>query len=280
MNIIQDPDSRFIAFAFAIMAILAPVSSLAQKVTPQEAMLARVALKYQSLTSLSHKIKGTMKIDVGGATFTAAFKTSTQMARPKQFRSDVEVGFFGTTSKGTAVTDGKSFWDFDPVSNEYSEQTYEDVTKEGDKKADWLMDRAGLDFPLMLFLDASKSPMFKVKPGAEKAIQVKKLPVKVVDGVPVHVLAIPVPSEKGKKPGTATLYVGAKDMLIRRCRLSLMEKDAKGESIGVEFVCFYTEIKPNATMDSATFTFAPPQEAKKVEKIIPAFDRAFNQPGD
>ena len=177
--------------------------AVAQKITPHEALLAKVALKYQSLNSLSHKVKGTMKIDVGGSTFTASFKTDTKMARQKQFRTEAEVEFFGSVSKGTAVTDGNRFWDYDPGPNEYAEQPIDVVKKESPRSSDWLMDRAGLDFPMMFFVDTN--PMLKVKPCAEKAIQVKKLRTQLVDGNPMYLISLPVPSQKGAKPGSATI---------------------------------------------------------------------------
>ena len=142
------------------------------------------------------------------------------------------------------------------------------------------MDRSGMDFPLMLFLDATSNPLFKVKPGAEKAITVKNFPTRVIDGSPTYVVSVPVPADKGGKPGSALLYIGAKDMLIHRCRFNVKSAGGKpAESVNVEFVCFYTDVKPNAPTSADSFTYSPPADAKKVDHVDPPFDRAFNKAG-
>ena len=272
---------RIVVIIIAVLATFNSVNAAAQKISPDEAMLARVALKYQSLSSISHTMTGTMKVNSGGVTFTASFKSDTVMARPKRFRSEAQVELLGAVTTGIAMSDGRSLWDVDPTAASYSELPLDRFLKKGRKSADWLMDRAGMDFPLMLFLDAGAGPLFKVKPGAEKSIQVKNFPVKVIDGIPMHVVSMPVPRDKGGKSGTALLYFDAKDLLIRRCRLTMRDKGGKSAPpMSVEFVCFFTNIRTDAEPSPERFTYLPEPETKKLPQVSPAFERAFGQTGD
>jgi len=250
-----------------------------QKISRDEAMLAKVYLKYRSLNNLSQRLKGSMKVNAGGTAFTATFSADTKMARPSQFRSEVEIDFIGMMTRGLSVTDGKTLWDYDPHAGQYAEQPLAAAMKSGNKDGDWIMDRAGMDFPLMLFMDTTKGKLFNVKPGAEKSVEVKNYPVKVVDGLPMHIVRVPIPAEKGAKPGAAFLYVGVKDMLIRRCRFNMKAPGGKpGQSMNVEFVCFYSRITPDFAPAVDTFTFTPPENAQKLPKLGPAFARAFEGP--
>src|SRR5207237_5259895 len=126
-----------VAVCFAAAPVAA--ASTSQKITPQEGMLARLALKHQSLNSLSHRIKGKMNIKAGAVAFTASFTTRTLMARPRQFRTEAEIEFMGKVTRGVSVSDGKTLWDYDPESGAYSEQPIDTEKKVGKWPA-WIMD--------------------------------------------------------------------------------------------------------------------------------------------
>jgi hypothetical protein len=242
------------------------------------AMLAKTLLKYRGLKTFSQTTKGTMEIQAAGVTITAKYSTKVQMAQPNRFRVETTLSFFGQEARGVAICDGKTVWDFDPEAEEYSAQPLEKLAVKGKRENDWLMDRAGMDFGMMFFFEFAQGKMFDLPRGIENSIEIRDYPTRMVDGLPTYVIPVPIPKESGQK-GSAVIYAGASDLLIRRCRLNLSGvKDKPGdEGLQVSFTVFHSNLKPNAEIDEETFHFSPPEDAKKVNKVDPVFTRAFDK---
>jgi outer membrane lipoprotein-sorting protein len=267
-----------LATLFSLAICVAAGTACAQSPSINMAMLAKTLLKYRSLKTLSQETKGTMEIQASGLTFAARYSTKLQMAQPNRFRVETTISFFGQEAKGISVSDGKTVWDFDPEAKEYSAQPLEKLAVKGKRENDWLMDRAGMDFGMMFFSEMGQGKMFDVPKGIENSIEVKDYPTRMVDGLPTYVIPVPIPKESGQK-GSAVIYAGASDLLIRRCRLNLSGvKDKPGEEgLQVSFTVFHSSLKPNVEIDEETFHFSPPEDAKKVNKVDPVFTRAFDK---
>lgn len=265
-----------------LLAEICAAGSAAPKPAPKsggyrdEAMIARVVLKYRSFKTLSQTVTGTMNIKAQGVDMKADFLYTVQLAQPNKVRVASEVTFMGKKHKGTFVSNGTTAWQWNEDTKEFSEALLGDAAKDKNKYSDWLIDQIGPDLVNIFFLEAAGGDIVNVGKDAEKSIVIKDYPTTQMDGRPTWVIPIKI-SEKGAPPTTATLYADASDSMTRRYRMTVVPPPDKDTPQGttVNMVFFYSKIKPDEEIPDATFTFTPPEGAKKADKVPSAFDRAF-----
>lgn len=264
-----------------ILALMIPVASGAQQTKAQkfrdEAMLAKLLLKYREFKTLTQTVQGKMQVKMDGVAFAADIHSVVQMGQPNRFRFDTKIAFFGKERQGTTYSNGETVWEWDEDGKQYSEQPFSPIAKNEDKFTDWLMSRTNADLTPLLFLQAANSKGLGLPPGASKSIEVRDYPTKQVEGRAMYVIPVPINEADGTK-GMASLYVDPQDMLVYRCRFQIRPpREKKGpKNLTVDYILNFAEISPNAELTDEAFTFTPPEGAKKVKAVKPVFDRAFD----
>lgn len=244
------------------------------------AMLAKVFFKYRGMKALTQNAHGTMTINADGVNVKADISSTLTLAQPNRFRFDSHVNFLGQDRHGSVISDGTTVWDVNEDTKEYAEHALAPLLKDEKKFTDWLMDRAGIDLTAMMFLEAATGEVLGLPAGMDKVIEIPNYPTRMIDGLAMYVLPVVIDKkDSGGDKTDASLYVDAKEMLIRRCRFNIVPKATKGtpKNLKVDIVLFYEQIKPDPDVPEDAFAFTPPADAKKVEKVVPVFSRAFDQ---
>jgi len=262
-----------------------PDSKDEKPLTKETAMLAKVFFKYHGMDALSQKLHGKMTLHMGEVDIKVDFESTLISAQPNQFRIVSKVTFLGEEKHGTVYSDGKSVWDWDEDAKQYSVQPFEPIIKDSDKFTGWVMDRAGVDMTLIFFLQAANYDALKLPKGIEKmnlesAIEIKNYPTQEIDGTKMYLVPVPKDGKKGGKlEGAVTLYVDAKEMLVRRMQMNIKfddDKNSKDKS-SMEMLVTYDAIKSDTKLTDQDFTFTPPADATKVDLVKPVFSRAFDR---
>lgn len=263
----------FVAAAISIGIGATPAS--ADKSLRDEAMAAKLFAVYHDFKTLKQTVSGKMEIDVDGVKITVKITSALTLAQPNRFRIETTAELGDRKQRGVAVSDGKTVWEADPETGEYSEQTFASISANEDKLCDWLSERATADMTPMLFLAAAGAKSLGVDLRVLKTFEVKDYPTQSINGKDLYV----VPLALDKKPGgpKVTLYVTPDDMLVRRCRYAVPPvKDPKtGTTSKAAFVLNYSDIVTDKDVDAAAFTFEPAEGAKKVKRVKTATDRVF-----
>lgn len=262
--------------ALVSAALLAALPAPQKTPTKQqhEAMLAKVIFRAKALPAVSYSVKGTMAINTQGIALTANFSTAVNARKDGAFKVNSTVSFAGQTTRGTAVSNGKTVWDINLDSKEFSEKPSEPASFGGDF-ANWAMDRAGIDLVLLALGDTTGISVKDLL--AARSITVKNYPTEMVNGRRMY--RIPVTSlgkSEGLKGGRAEVLADAATMDIHRLTLNINTNDG-GSPTKVVFTFNYSPLKQMKEADDALFAFVPPEGFTKSEVVNGAFARAFNQ---
>ena len=248
----------------------------ATEITPDQVMLTKMMAKYASHRQLSYQTAGKMIITAKGMLVTITFNTTARLAAPNLCRISSQVGFMGRQFEGVLACNGLKVWEFDPQSLQYSEAM---VLPEGTAKLftnDYFMDRAGMDFALLFYLQVMDKKLFDV-PTGDIGLEVRDFPTQEVDGKAYYVIKIPVPEAK-TQDGYVTVYLDPQDLLIRRSHMKISTPSGnEGEPpLEVDFTVDYANIQSEPA-NPADFEYAPPLGAAQVEALPPVFKRAFKK---
>jgi len=258
------------------MLALAGAGLRAGEITPDQVMLTKMLAKYASHRQLSYQTTGKMVISAKGMLVNITFNTTARLAAPNLCRVSSQVGFMGREFEGVLACNGQKIWEFDPQAFQYSETV---VPAEGTGKLftnAWFMDRAGMDFALLFYLQVMDKKMFDL-PAGDIGLEVKDFPTTEVDGQAYYAIRIPIPEAKAQD-GYVTVYLDPRDLLIRRSHMKLTNPPAnEGDApLEVNFTVDYANIQSEA-QNPGDFEYAPPLGAALVEQLTPVFKRAFKK---
>jgi|GEM_PF-3033614 len=262
-----------------------PDSKDEKPLTKETAMLAKVFFKYHDMNALSQKIHGKMTLRIGEAEYKVDFESTLISAQPNKFRIVSKVTLQGEEKHGTVYSDGKSVWDWDEDAKQYSMQPFEPIIQNMDDFAGWVVNRSGLDMTLLFFLKAASPDTFKLPKGVEKmnlesALEIKNYPTQEIDGTKMYLVPVPLDEKDAEEKGeSCTLYVDAKDMLVRRMQMILKwgnDKDPKYKG-GLEMMMTYDAIKSDTKPTEKDFTFTPPADATRMDLVKPVFSRTLDK---
>lgn len=246
--------------------------------TQDELMATKLMLKYRSLNTISQNVHGNLTMKVSGLELKGEITSTITMAQPNKFAISMKISLLGSEKHGAIYSDGKTVWEWDEDSKQYSESPLATLTKTEDTFSNWMMERNGLDITGLIFLKCAGGGFMSTAKNADKQIVIKNYPMKTVDGVTMYV--VPIAMDKtGKKSSISgasiSLYLDTKEFLARRYRLNMKQAGATKSDAGFDMalVMFYDPIKTDTTLEDSVFTFTPPEGAMKVESVKPVFDR-------
>ncbi len=267
---------RWVLLAVALAAVPVVVGAQTGESFRDQAMIGRVLLKYRSLKTLTQTVTAHWTVGQQGVEIPISGTFTVQMAQPNRFRIEGKMSALGAETSGLTVCDGKTVWEYDAKTKQYSEQPLEAVAKDPDKFADWMMDWLPGEITNLLFLQSAGGLPFGTMQGAEQAIKVRAYPSRLLDGRSVYAIGVDV-NEKGTR-GRAVVFADTSDLLVRKVRYNL-GVDTKGKkkeaAMRVEMSYFYSNIAANPNVPDSAFIFTLPEGAEKVQAVKPIIDRVF-----
>lgn len=269
---------RHLAFILALLVCMTPGVAEGQKSSKKHALLdqlgKKMEQKWRSLKSLSQTVNGGIEIGARGDVVSGTISSSVVIARGGRFRVETAVQLLDKDVHATIVSDGKTVWELNPDAKEYSELPFSTVGKTPEQLGKWVVEHAGGDLSLAFFIDLLTKGMTS-SAGRHHDFQVKDPVARRIDGRPVYLVEVTGLVKPGTKGGFS-LYVDASDFLLRRTRMKIVETKG-GLSVTVNFVFSYSDVIADKQVSDDEFTFTPPADATKVERVKPILNRLFSQ---